>query len=75
MMKKKKIAYILFGVAGIDLVMTPIVLVLMNLYFQTLDLPQNYKNIVLSTFTIITPVVAAIFIIAGIIIYFKFRKE
>jgi hypothetical protein len=75
MMEKKKIAYILFGVAGINLVTVPIVLVLMNLYYQTLDLPQNYKNIVLTTFTIMGPAVAVVFLIAGIIVYFKFRKE
>jgi hypothetical protein len=75
MMKRKKIAYILFGVAGINLATVPIVLVLMNLYYQTLDLPQNYKNIVLMTFTIMGPAVAIAFLIAGIIVYFKFRKE
>jgi hypothetical protein len=75
MMKKKKIAYILFAVAGINLVMLPVVLFMLNLYYQTLELPPNYKNIVLMTFIIVNPVVAFVIIIVGIIVYFKFRKD
>ena len=73
-MKKKNIAFILFAVAGMNLVTLPILLFIYNIYYNRVGITSNLKNIVLGTITVTTLTVGFVMILAGIIVYIKFRK-
>jgi hypothetical protein len=74
-MKKKNIAFILFGVAGLNMVTLPILLLIYGQIYERAGIPSNLTNIIFLTMTVITLTIGSIMILAGIIVYFKFRRE
>ena len=73
-MKKKNIAFILFGVAGMNMVTLPILLLIYGPIYERAGIPSNLKDMIFMAMIITTLTIGSIMIIAGIIVYFKFRR-
>ena len=74
-MKKKNIAFILFGVAGINMLTLPIILLIYGPLYERVGIISNLKDIIFAAISITTLTIGSIIILAGVIVYIKFRKE
>lgn len=74
-MKKKNIGFILFGVAGINLISLPIFLFVYGQLFERGAIPATLRNILFLAMTISSLTAAFVMILVGIIVYFKFRRD
>jgi len=74
-MKKKNIAFILFGIAGMNMLTLPIILLIYGPLYERVGITSNLKDIIFAAISITTLTIGSIFILAGVIIYIKFRKE
>lgn len=73
-MRKRNIAFILFGVGAVNIVTLPILLFVYGPLYQQLGMPPYASTVGLMTSTITTVVAASALFIAGIIVFIKFRK-
>ncbi|NHJ19685.1 MAG: hypothetical protein EAX91_01990 [Candidatus Lokiarchaeota archaeon] len=73
-MRKRNIAFILFAVAGVNLLTLPILILIYTPLFAQLGLPSTVVNRVMMTVAISGVIPAIALIIAGIIVLIKFRN-
>lgn len=73
-MRKRNIAFILFAVAGVNIITLPILLFIYRPLFAELGLSSTFVNTVMMSITIAGLIPAIALIIAGIIVFIKFRK-
>jgi len=74
-MRKRNIAFILFGVAAMNIITLPIILFAYRPLYERLGMPLYAMNIAFRSITITTLIIGSILFCAGIIVFFKFRKE
>ena len=74
-MKKKNIGFILFGVAGIELVSMLISLVVFPRLYEQMDMPKKLIKVVMTNILVISIVVSVILVCVGVILLIKFREE
>ncbi len=74
-MKKKNIGFILFGVAGVELVSMLISLVVFPRLYEQMDMPKKLIKVVITNILVISIVVSAILVCVGVILLIKFREE
>lgn len=74
-MRKRNIGFILFGVAGVNLILAVITQTLLDTLFRMADVPPNQARITISVLFISNITAAIALICAGVIILIKFRKQ
>lgn len=74
-MKKKNIAFILFGLAASNLIAIPITMIVFPRLWERLGMPDTASRIGIATSVGVGLTVAFALIVAGIIVYIKFRNE
>jgi len=74
-MKKKNIGFILFGVAGIDLISSLVMMFIFPRIYENIGFPTNQIRIILTTVLISSLVSILALVIVGIILLIKFRNE
>ncbi|MFX1379318.1 MAG: hypothetical protein ACFFA4_09500 [Promethearchaeota archaeon] len=74
-MKKKNIGFILFGVAGLNIITLVIILAIFPSLWERLGMPLAARRIGIATVLVTTLSVVAVMVCAGIIVLIKFRKE
>lgn len=74
-MKKKNIGYILFGVAGIELVSMLTSLVMFPQLYERMDMPTRVIKMAMTSILVISIVVSLVLICVGVILLIKFREE
>jgi hypothetical protein len=73
-MRKRNIAFILFAVAAMNVITLPIIPLLFNPLWARLGMPSNVINISFTISITAGLIAASILFVAGIIVFFKFRK-
>ena len=74
-MKKKNIAFILWGLAASNLISIPITLMVLPPLWERIEMPLTARRISI-TISLVVGLIASIgLFIAGLIVYMKFRKE
>ncbi len=71
-MKKRNIGFILFGVAGANLVTLAISLIVFPILYQQLGMPLAAVRIAIATILITSIIVISVLVCAGIIVLIKF---
>lgn len=74
-MKKKNIGFILFGVAGIELVSMLISLVVFPRLYERMDMPARVIKMAMISIVVISIIVSVVLICVGVILIIKFREE
>ncbi|MFX1317415.1 MAG: hypothetical protein ACFE9T_16255 [Promethearchaeota archaeon] len=74
-MKKKNIGYILFGVAGIELLSMLMSLIIFPRIYEQQDMPERLSRFAITSILTVSIVVSIILVVVGIILLIKFRKE
>jgi len=74
-MKKKNIGFILFGVAGVELVSMLISLVVFPRLYERMDMPTKLIKVVLTNILVVSIVVSVILVCVGLVLIIKFREE
>ncbi|MFX0042357.1 MAG: hypothetical protein ACFE8L_05560 [Candidatus Hodarchaeota archaeon] len=74
-MKKKNIGFILFGVAGIELVSMLISLVAFPRLYEQMEMPTRAIKAAITSIVVISVVATVILVSVGVILLIKFREE
>ncbi|MFX0030450.1 MAG: hypothetical protein ACFE8B_14655 [Candidatus Hermodarchaeota archaeon] len=74
-MKKKNIAFILFGVAAINLLSIPISLMIFPTLYERMDMPSSAIRMGITSILTSSIIAITALFIAGLIVYIKFRNE
>jgi len=74
-MKKKNIGFILFGVAGGELVSMLISLVVFPRLYEQMDMPTKLIKVVMTNILVVSIVASVILVTVGVILLIKFREE
>ncbi|MFX0018755.1 MAG: hypothetical protein ACFFAK_17500 [Promethearchaeota archaeon] len=74
-MRKRNIGFILFGIAGVDLILAVISQTLLDPFFRMADVPPNQARFTISILFISNIIAAIALICAGLIVLIKFRKQ
>ncbi len=74
-MKKKNIGFILFGVAGGELVSMFISLVVFPRLYEQMDMPKKLIKVVMTNILVVSIVASVILVCVGVILLIKFREE
>ena len=74
-MKKKNIGFILFGVAGGELVSMLISLVVFPRLYEQMDMPKKLIKVAITSILVISIVASVILVCVGVILLIKFREE
>ena len=74
-MKKKNIGFILFGVAGGELVSMLISLVVFPRLYEQMDMPKKLIKVAITSILVISIVASVILVCVGLILIIKFRGE
>ena len=74
-MKKKNIGFILFGVAGGELVSMLISLVVFPRLYEQMDMPTKLIKVVMTNILVVSIVASVILVFVGLILIIKFREE
>lgn len=74
-MKKKNVGFILFGVAGGELVAMLISLIVFPHLYEQMDMPTKLIKVVMTYILVISIVASVILVCVGLILLIKFRKE
>ena len=74
-MKKKNIGFILFGVAGVELISMIISLVVFPRLYEQMDMPKKLIKAVMTNILVISIVASVVLVTAGVILLIKFREE
>ncbi len=74
-MKKKNIGFILFGVAGGELVSMLISLVVFPRLYEQMDMPTKLIKVVMTNILVVSIVASVILVCVGVILLIKFREE
>jgi len=74
-MRKRSIAFILFGLAAINLLILPIILAVFGLLYEQMGMPSYAINAGLMTITISGLIPAIILFCAGFVVFFIFRED
>ena len=74
-MKKKNIGFILFGVAGGELVSMLISLVVFPRLYEQMDMPKKLIKVVMINILVVSIVASVILVCVGVILLIKFREE
>jgi hypothetical protein len=74
-MKKKNIAFILWGVAASNFISIPVTLVLMPRLYERMGMPTTAARIGITTLVVVGLIVIIGLFCAGLIVYLKFRNE
>lgn len=73
-MKKRSIGFILFAIAGVNLITLPIALIIYPPYYERIGMPAEVSRMALNLIFVSTIIVVSILVCAGIIVIIKFRK-
>ena len=74
-MKKKNIGFILFGVAGGELVSMLISLVVFPRLYEQMDMPKKLIKVVMTNILVVSIVASVILVCVGLILIIKFRED
>ena len=74
-MKKRNIGFILFGLAGVNLVTLTISLLIFPKLYERLGMPLTTTRIGIATMLITSIILISVLIFAGIIVLIKFWKK
>lgn len=74
-MKKKNIGFILFGVAGVNLISAIIFIIVFPALYKDLKLPLDLQEIIFRVTLIFDIISMSILIIIGLILIIKFRND
>ena len=74
-MRKRNIGFILFGVAGVNLILALLSQTILDPLFRMADVPPNQARITISILFISNIVAAIALICAGVIVLIKFHKH
>lgn len=74
-MKKKNIAFIMFGLAASNILTIPIFFPIFQQLWIRLEMPYTAMRISLAAIVVAGIIAGIFFICLGIIIYLKFRKD
>ncbi len=74
-MRKRNIGFILFAVAGVDVILAIISQTVIPPFFRMTGVPENQVRITISILFISNIIVAIALICAGVIVLIKFRKQ
>ena len=74
-MKKKNIGFILFGVAGMELLSILYLLTIIPYYHKRADIPAKVTKISIASGLITSIVVSIVLVCVGLILLIKFREE
>ncbi|MFW9820799.1 MAG: hypothetical protein ACFFE5_14410 [Candidatus Thorarchaeota archaeon] len=73
--RKRNIGFILFGLAGVNLITLVITLAIFPPLWERLGMPLAARRIGIATVLVTTLTIIVIMVCAGIIVLIKFRKE
>lgn len=74
-MKKKNIGFIVFGLAGIELISMLISLAVFPRLYERMDMPARAIKVAMISIVVISVVVCVVMICVGVILLIKFRNE
>jgi len=74
-MRKRNIGFILFAVAGANLILAIISQTILDPFFRMAGVPPNQARITISILLISNIIAVIALICAGVIVLIKFRKE
>ena len=74
-MRKRNIGFILFAIAGVDVILAIISQTLLAPFFRMTGVPENQARITISILFISNIIAAIVLICAGVIVLLKFRKQ
>ncbi|MFX0136327.1 MAG: hypothetical protein ACFFDN_21985 [Candidatus Hodarchaeota archaeon] len=74
-MRKRNIGFILFAVAGVDVILAIISLTILAPFYRMTGVPENQARITISILFISNIIVAIALFCAGVIVLIKFRKQ
>jgi hypothetical protein len=74
-MKKRNIGFILFGVAGVNLITLPLSLIIFPRLYALQGMPLAAIRIAIATILIVGLIAASVLVCAGIIVIIKFWNK
>jgi len=74
-MKKKNVGFILFGVAGGELVTMLISLIIYPHLYEQMDMPTRLSKVAITSIVVTGIVASVILVCVGLILLIKFREE
>lgn len=74
-MKKKNIGFILFGVAGVEIISALTLMFVFPQLYERLGITTHYTNIIFRIVSITSLITVVILIVVGIILLIIFRNE
>ena len=74
-MKKKNVGFILFGLAGMELLSILYLLTVIPYFFEQRDIPAKVRKISITAGLVTSIVVSIILVCVGLILIIKYREE
>jgi hypothetical protein len=74
-MKKKNIAFILFGLAGSNVIVAFLTFLIFSPLYERIGMPPSASRIALTSSFVIGVIAGITLLCSGLIVYIKFRKD